>query len=124
MLMVSRLVMGVATFLIGLLPGYATIGVAAPILLVLLRFVQGVGLGGEWGGAVLMATHHAPRGRRGFCFSFPQTGPAVGFLLSCGLFLVLTLSLSEEQFLVSIVLVLIGLYVRVTITRRRCSGGR
>ena len=81
------------------LPGYATIGVAAPLLLlVLLRFVQGVGLGGEWGGAVLMATEHAPRGRRGLYSSFSQTGPAVGFLLSSGLFLLLALSLSEEQF--------------------------
>ena len=77
----------VATFLIGLLPGYATIGVAAPVLLVFLRFVHGVGLGGEWGGAVLMATEHAPQGRHGFYSSFPQTGPAVGFLLSSGLFL-------------------------------------
>jgi MFS family permease len=81
-------------------------------------------LGGEWGGAVLMATEHAPQGRRGFYSSFPQTGPAVGFLLSSGLFLLLTLSLSEEQFalwgwripfLLSIVLVGIGLYVRATI---------
>lgn len=98
MLIVSLLVMGIATFCIGLLPGYATIGVAAPLLLVSLRLVQGVGLGGEWGDAVLMATEHAPRGRRGFYSSFPQTGPAVGFLLSSGLFLLLTLSLSEEQF--------------------------
>lgn len=124
MLIISLLVMGIATFCIGLLPGYATIGVAAPILLVFLRFFQGVGLGGEWGGAVLMATEHAPSGRRGFYSSFPQTGPAVGFLLSSGLFLLLTLSLSEEQFavwgwrvpfLLSIVLVGIGLYVRATI---------
>ena len=124
MLLFSLLVMGVATFLIGLLPGYAAIGITAPVLLVILRFLQGVGLGGEWGGAVLMATEHAPTDKRGFYSSFPQVGPAVGFLLSSGLFLLLTVSLSEEQFnawgwripfLLSIVLVVIGLYVRITI---------
>ena len=124
MLIFSLLVMGVGTFLIGLLPGYAAIGITAPVLLVILRFLQGVGLGGEWGGAVLMATEHAPTDKRGFYSSFPQVGPAVGFLLSSGLFLLLTVSLSEEQFnawgwripfLLSIVLVVIGLYVRITI---------
>lgn len=124
MLIVSLLLMGVATFLIGLLPGFATIGYAAPLLLVLLRFLQGLGLGGEWGGAVLMATEHATEGRRGLYSSFPQMGPAAGFLLSSGLFLFLTLSLSDAQFaawgwripfLASAALVLIGLYVRVTI---------
>jgi metabolite-proton symporter len=124
MLIFSLLVMGVGTFLIGLLPGYAAIGITAPVLLVILRFLQGVGLGGEWGGAVLMATEHAPTDKRGFYSSFPQVGPAVGFLLSSGLFLLLTVSLSEEQFnawgwripfLLSIVLVVIGLYVRLTI---------
>ena len=124
MLIFSLLVMGVGTFLIGLLPSYAAIGITAPVLLVILRFLQGVGLGGEWGGAVLMATEHAPTDKRGFYSSFPQVGPAVGFLLSSGLFLLLTVSLSEEQFntwgwripfLLSIVLVVIGLYVRVTI---------
>ena len=124
MLIVSLLLMGVATFLIGLLPSFATIGYVAPLLLVLLRFLQGIGLGGEWGGAVLMATEHATEGRRGLYSSFPQMGPAVGFLLSSGLFLYLTLSLSKAQFaawgwripfLASAVLVLIGLYVRVTI---------
>ena len=83
---VSLLVMGIATFCIGLLPGYATIGVAAPLLLVLLRFVQGVGLGGEWGGAVLMATEHAPQGRRGFYSSFPQTGRRWGSCSPAGFF--------------------------------------
>jgi metabolite-proton symporter len=124
MLIFSLLVMGVGTFLVGLLPGYAAIGITAPVLLVILRFLQGVGLGGEWGGAVLMATEHAPTDKRGFYSSFPQVGPAVGFLLSSGLFLLLTVSLSEEQFntwgwripfLLSIVLVVIGLYVRITI---------
>jgi metabolite-proton symporter len=124
MLIFTLLLMGVATFLIGLLPGYVAIGIWAPVLLVALRFLQGFGLGGEWGGAVLMATEHASAGRRGFYSSFPQMGPAVGFLLSSGLFLALTASLSEEQFaswgwripfLFSVVLVAIGLYVRVTI---------
>src|SRR5919199_1461085 len=124
MLIFSLLVMGVATFLIGLLPGYAAIGITAPVLLVILRFLQGMGLGGEWGGAVLMATEHAPTDKRGFYSSFPQVGPAVGVLLSSGLFLLLTGSPSQEQFnawgwripfLLSIVLVVIGLYVRVTI---------
>lgn len=98
MLIFSLLVMGVSTFLIGVLPGFAAIGIAAPILLVVLRFFQGIGLGGEWGGAVLMSTEHASTGRRGFYSSFPQMGPAVGFLLSSGLFLVLSVSLSEAQF--------------------------
>ena len=124
MLIFSLLVMSVATVLIGLLPGYAAIGVAAPILLVVLRFLQGFGLGGEWGGAVLMATEHAPQGKRGLYSSFPQMGPAVGFLLANGLFLVLAATLSDEQFaawgwrvpfVASLVLVLVGLYVRTTI---------
>ena len=74
MLIVSLLVMGIATFCIGLLPGYATIGVAAPLLLVLLRFVQGVGLGGEWGGAVLMATEHARGAGGAFIPAFRRRG--------------------------------------------------
>lgn len=124
MLIFSLLLMGVSTFMIGLLPDYSTLGIAAPILLVTLRFLQGFGLGGEWGGAVLLATEHATAGKRGFYSSFPQMGPAVGFLLSSGFFLVLTATLTEAQFeswgwrlpfLVSIVLVAIGLYVRVSI---------
>ena len=98
MLIFSLLVMGVATVMIGLLPGYAAIGVAAPILLVALRFLQGFGLGGEWGGAVLMATEHAPEGKRGLYSSFPQMGPAAGFLLANGFFLALAATLSDEQF--------------------------
>ncbi len=84
MLIVSLLTMGIATFLVGLLPGYAQIGVLAPVLLVVLRFLQGVGLGGEWGGAVLMASEHAPPGKRAFYSGFPQVGPAPGYLLSAG----------------------------------------
>ena len=122
MLIFSLLLMGVATFLIEVLTGYAAIGIWAPVLLVALRYLQSFGPGGEWGGAVLMATEHAIVGRRGFYSSFPQMGPAVGFLLSSGLFL--TASLSESQFaswgwripfLFSVVLVVIGLYGRVSI---------
>jgi len=79
MLVLSLLIMGVATFLIGLLPTFEQVGVLAPILLVVLRLFQGIGVGGEWGGAVLMAVEHAPPGRRGFYGSWPQMGPAVGF---------------------------------------------
>ncbi len=124
MLIFSLLLMGLATFLIGCLPGYASIGVAAPILLAVLRFVQGFGLGGEWGGAVLLATEHATHGRRGLYSSFPQMGPAAGFLVANVLFIILVSTLSDEQFvawgwrvpfLFSIVLVGVGLYVRVSI---------
>jgi metabolite-proton symporter len=121
MLIVSLLTMGVSTFLVGLLPGYATAGIAAPILLVVLRFLQGTGLGGEWGGAVLMATEHAPSGRRAFYSGFPQVGPALGYLLSAGIFLLLVSTMSDTQFaawgwrvpfLLSIVLVGVGLFIR------------
>lgn len=121
MLIVSLLTMGLATFLVGLLPGYAQIGILAPILLVVLRFLQGIGLGGEWGGAVLMAAEHAPPGRRAFYSGFPQVGPALGYLLSAGIFLLLVSTLSQAQFaswgwripfLVSIVLVGVGLFIR------------
>jgi MFS family permease len=124
MLVISLLIMGVATFLVGLVPGYAAIGIAAPIILVTLRFAQGIGLGGEWGGAVLMAAEHAPRGRRGFYASWPQIGAPVGFLLSSTVFLLFTVTLTEEQFaswgwrmpfLLSIVLVAAGLYIRLRI---------
>ena len=74
--------MGIATFLIGCLPTHASIGVLAPILLVLLRFAQGIGVGGEWGGAVLMSVEHAPKGKRGFYGAFPQMGVPAGLLLS------------------------------------------
>lgn len=123
MLIISLLMMGGATFLIGLLPTYATIGVAAPILLVSLRFIQGLALGGEWGGAVLMAIEHSPRGRRGFYGSWPQTGVALGLLLSTLIYLAVAF-LPDAQFaawgwrvpfLVSIVLVVLGLFVRLKI---------
>ena len=117
----SLLVMGASTFLIGLLPGYATLGMWAPVLLCLLRFGQGLGLGGEWAGAALLATEYAPEGKRGWYGMFPQLGPPIGFLLATLTFLGLSLGLSETQFLqwgwrvpfiISAVLVMTGLYVR------------
>ena len=122
-LIVTLTMMGLATFAMGLMPGYATIGVWAPILMVVLRFVQGLAVGGEWGGAVLMATEHAGGRRRGFFGSFAQVGSAVGGLMSTGMFLLMQ-QLPEEDFvawgwrvpfLVSIVLVLVGLFIRLRI---------
>src|ERR1700722_5085515 len=117
--------MGVSTFMIGALPAYHAIGVAAPLLLALCRFGQGVGLGGEWGGAVLLAVENAPPKRRALYGMFPQLGAPIGFLLSGGIFLLLSRWLTDAQFfafgwrlpfLASAVLVLLGLYVRLTIT--------
>lgn len=117
----SLLVMGVSTLLIGLLPSYAAWGVWAPICLCVLRFGQGVGLGGEWGGAALLATEHAPAGKRGWFGMFPQLGPSVGFLLATLSFLGLSLWLSKAEFkawgwrlpfIASALLVVVGLYVR------------
>ena len=123
-LVASMLVMGLSTTLIGVLPGYNDVGVVAPWLLCLLRFGQGVGLGGEWGGAALIATENAPANRRAWFGMFPQLGPPIGFLLANGLFLILILTLGEATFvawawrvpfLISAVLVVIGLYLRVSI---------
>src|SRR5262245_60162241 len=86
MLVLTLLIMGIATFLIGLLPTYQSIGIWAPILLVLLRMAQGFGVGGEWGGAVLMAVEHSPQGKRGFYGSWPQVGVPAGLLLSTAVF--------------------------------------
>jgi metabolite-proton symporter len=117
--------MGISTFAIGVLPGYATIGVAAPLLLALCRFGQGIGLGGEWGGAVLLAVENAPPNKRALYGMFPQLGAPVGFLLSGGTFFLLSKGLTNAQFfafgwrlpfLASAVLVLLGLYVRLSIT--------
>jgi MFS transporter, MHS family, shikimate and dehydroshikimate transport protein len=122
-LVVTLTMMGVATFVMGLMPTYATIGVWAPILMVALRFAQGLAVGGEWGGAVLMATEHSSRGRRGFFGSFAQVGSAVGGLMSTGMFLAVQ-QLPEDDFvswgwrvpfLVSILLVLVGLFIRLRI---------
>jgi len=98
MLVTTLSLMGLATFLIGVLPGYDQIGVAAPALLVALRFIQGFGVGGEWGGAVLMAVEHGHRGRRGLYGSWVQAGVPVGLLLSTGVYAVCS-SLPERQFL-------------------------
>ncbi|NRO96586.1 MFS transporter [Paraburkholderia sp. NMBU_R16] len=123
-LVASLLVMGVSTTLIGFVPGYDSIGGLAPVLLCILRLGQGIGLGGEWGGAALLATEYAPAGRRGWFGMFPQLGPSVGFLASNGLFFGLALTLSDDQFrswgwrvpfLLSAVLVALGLYVRLKI---------
>ena len=86
-LVASLLLMGVCTTLIGVLPGYDSIGAWAPILLCVLRFGQGLGLGGEWGGAALLATENAPKGKRAWFGMFPQLGPSIGFLAANGLFL-------------------------------------
>jgi MFS family permease len=117
--------MGVSTVCIGLLPTYATIGVVAPALLALCRFGQGFGLGGEWGGAVLLAIENAPPGRRAWYGMFPQLGAPIGFLFSGSVFLLLSSTFTDEQFfafgwrlpfLASAALVAVGLYVRLTIT--------
>ncbi|MFE1900572.1 MFS transporter [Streptomyces yangpuensis] len=97
-LLASLLLTGLATVAVGCVPAYGTIGIAAPALLLLLRFLQGLGLGGEWGGAVLLTAEHAPEHRRGLWASFPQVGPAVGFLLANGLMLGLSASLTDAQF--------------------------
>ena len=122
MLVISLLIMGVATFLIGCLPTFASIGVLAPILLVVLRFAQGIGVGGEWGGAVLMSVEHAPPGRRGFYGSWPQMGVPAGLLLSTSVFAIVQ-GITDEAaflswgwrvpFLVSAVLVIVGLVIRL-----------
>ncbi|MGW1071798.1 MFS transporter [Streptomyces sp. NPDC002537] len=98
-LIMSLLLTGLATVAVGLVPGYGSIGVAAPCLLVVLRFAQGFGLGGEWGGAVLLTAEHAPAGRRALWASVPQIGPPVGFLLANGLTLTLSATLSDADFL-------------------------
>lgn len=124
-LVAALLTMGGSTVLIGLLPTYASIGVLAPALLALCRFGQGLGLGGEWGGAVLLATENAPPGKRAWYGMFPQLGAPIGFLCSTGVFLLLTECLDEAQFLAwgwripflaSALLVLVGLYVRLRLT--------
>ncbi|MGN6326553.1 MFS transporter [Pseudolysinimonas sp.] len=121
-LVASLLTMGISTFLIGVLPTYATAGIAAPALLAVMRFGQGIGLGGEWSGAALLATENAPERRRGFFGSTPQLGAPIGFLLANGLFLILGLALPADAFatwawripfLLSAVLVAVGLYVRL-----------
>jgi MHS family shikimate/dehydroshikimate transporter-like MFS transporter len=124
MLVTTLVMMGLVTFLIGLLPTYATIGIWAPIALVALRFVQGLAVGGEWGGATLMTMEYSPAGRRGYFSSLPQIGVPAGLLLSAGAISLLTNLMSDEQFaawgwrlpfLFSAVLVGVGLFIRLTI---------
>ena len=124
-LVAALLTMGISTVAIGVLPTYASVGVAAPLLLALCRLGQGLGLGGEWGGAVLLAIENAPPGKRAWYGMFPQLGAPIGFLLSGGIFLCLSKFLSNQSFfaygwripfLASAALVLVGLYVRLTIT--------
>jgi len=124
-LVAALLTMGLSTVAIGLLPTYASIGILAPILLAVFRFGQGLGLGGEWGGAVLLATENAPPGKRAWFGMFPQLGAPIGFVLSTSTFLLLTFLLSEQEFfdygwripfLASAVLVIVGLYVRLQLT--------
>ncbi len=123
-LVAALLTMGLSTVLIGLLPTYATAGLLAPALLAVCRFGQGFGLGGEWGGAVLLATENAPPGKHNWYGMFPQLGAPIGFICSSGVFLVLAHYLSDAQFLrwgwrvpfiASALLVLVGLYVRLRI---------
>jgi MHS family shikimate/dehydroshikimate transporter-like MFS transporter len=125
MLVLTLLLMGVATFLVGCLPTYKDIGIIAPILLVILRFAQGFAVGGEWGGAVLMATEHSPASRRGFYGSWPQIGVPTGLLLSSSIFSLVSSAFSKSDFLsigwripflLSIILVGVGLFIRLSIT--------
>jgi MFS family permease len=121
MLILTLLIMGIGTFLIGLLPTYDSIGIWAPILLLLLRISQGIGIGGEWGGAVLMAIEHSPNGRRGFYGSWPQLGVPAGLALATGMVALLTTLPNDLfargawriAFLLSAVLVAVGVYIRL-----------
>ncbi|MCD9028641.1 MHS family MFS transporter [Luteimonas sp. BDR2-5] len=124
-LVAALLTMGISTVVIGLLPTYAQIGIAAPLLLALCRFGQGLGLGGEWGGAVLLATENAPPGKRAWYGMFPQLGAPIGFFLATAIFLLLTELMDDAAFfawgwripfLASAVLVLVGLWVRLSLT--------
>src|SRR4051812_42815119 len=124
-LVAALMTMGPSTVAIGLLPGYNSIGIAAPILLAIFRFGQGLGLGGEWGGAVLLATENAPAHKKAWYGMFPQLGAPIGFLLSTGIFFILSKVLSDADFLsygwripfiASAVLVWLGLFVRLRIT--------
>src|SRR5215207_3012448 len=124
LLMLSLMLMGIATVLIGLLPTYAQIGIWAPLLLILLRLIQGFAVGGEWGGAVLMAAEHGDSRRRGFWTSWTQAGVPLGNLLSAAVLWALALFQSDQSFdawgwripfLLSAVLVLIGLWIRLSI---------
>jgi metabolite-proton symporter len=124
MLMLTMMIMGAGTLLIGCLPTYGQIGIWAPLLLIVLRFIQGFGLGGEWGGAVLMVVEHAPAGRRGLYGSLVQIGFPVGVAASTGIFIPLSALPSDDflswgwrvPFLLSVLLVGVGLFVRTRLT--------
>lgn len=124
-LVAALLTMGISTIAVGLLPTYSSIGILAPVLLAVFRLGQGLGLGGEWGGAVLLAIENAPPGKKALYGMFPQLGAPIGFLCSSGTFLWLTRSLDDTQllawgwrvpFLASALLVFVGLYVRLRLT--------
>src|ERR1700754_1763940 len=124
-LVAALMTMGPSTVAIGLLPGYQSIGIMAPILLALFRFGQGLGLGGEWGGAVLLATENAPPGKKAWYGMFPQLGAPIVFLISSATFFLLSKFMSDQQFLsfgwripfiASALLVWVGLYVRLKLT--------
>ncbi|BDD91269.1 MFS transporter [Pandoraea sp. NE5] len=124
MLVMTLTIMGIATMLIGLVPTYAQIGLWAPVLLLVLRVLQGIGLGGEWGGAVLMAFEYAPKEKRGFYASLPQVGLALGLCLASGVVALLSYTLTTAQFLawgwrvaffLSVGLVAIGMYIRLNV---------
>lgn len=124
LLIVTLTIMGVSTFLIGLVPTYDSIGIAAPLILLFLRLLQGIGLGGEWGGAVLMAFEYAPRDKRGQFAAYPQIGLAVGLCLSTGVVALLSSTLTDAQFMawgwrlafmLSLVLVAVGMFIRLRV---------
>ncbi|CAM5435458.1 Inner membrane metabolite transport protein yhjE OS=Afipia felis OX=1035 GN=yhjE_4 PE=4 SV=1 [Afipia felis] len=124
MLVLTLMIMGVSTFLIGLVPTYDQIGIWAPVALLVLRVVQGIGLGGEWGGAVLMTYEYAAPEKRGLYASFPQIGLSIGLCLASGVVALLSFTLTNEQFLawgwrlafvLSFILVMVGLYIRLNI---------
>ncbi len=124
MLVLTLMIMGVATFIIGLVPTYDQIGIWAPIALLVLRICQGIGLGGEWGGAVLMAYEYAPKEKRGFYASLPQIGLAIGLCLASGVVALLSYLLTDAQFLawgwriaflLSGVMVFVGMYIRLAV---------
>lgn len=121
-LVAALLTMGISTVCIGLLPTYAQIGIIAPLLLAVCRLGQGLGLGGEWSGAVLLATENAPEGKRAWYGMFPQLGAPIGFILATGSFLLLSAVIPEQAFMqwgwripfiASAVLVIVGLYIRL-----------
>lgn len=124
LLIVTLTIMGVSTFLVGLVPSYDSIGIAAPLILLFLRLLQGIGLGGEWGGAVLMAFEYAPRDKRGQFAAYPQIGLAVGLCLSTGVVALLSSTLTDAQFMswgwrlafmLSLVLVAVGMFIRLKV---------